>query len=161
MQSRHFWNPLQIARCAPDFVTLSSEYLCDGEANARTCTSEKNCFHDFENSFRAHAMRCACCNVNDSYFKYRPDARRPAYLIGMWTLISLALATLAALGIKRLFPLIRKLRTRRRQARFIRETLTAYSASDHRRVIASLSTVPDRINNLRPTIQSLLKQTRP
>jgi hypothetical protein len=79
----------------------------------------------------------------------------------MWTLISLALATLGALGIKLLFPVIRKLRTRRRQARFIRETLTAYSASDNRRVIASLSTVPDRINNLRPTIQSLLKQTRP
>src|SRR5207249_9893062 len=31
----------------------------------------------------------------------------------------------------------------------------------NQRVIVSLSTVPDRINNLTPTIRSLLKQTRP
>jgi hypothetical protein len=33
--------------------------------------------------------------------------------------------------------------------------------SNDQRVIASLSTVPDRIGNLEPTIRSLLKQTRP
>jgi hypothetical protein len=52
-------------------------------------------------------------------------------------------------------------RKQRQQVRFIRETLAAKRTFDDRRVIASLSTVPDRINNLRPTIQSLLKQTRP
>src|SRR5438046_6786783 len=51
--------------------------------------------------------------------------------------------------------------TRRQQVQFIRETLANSSRSGHPRVIVSLSTVPDRINNLRPTIQSLLKQTRP
>ena len=55
----------------------------------------------------------------------------------------------------------RNVRTRRRQVRFIRETLAQPQSSNNRRVIASLSTVPDRINNLGPTIQSLLKQTRP
>ena len=79
----------------------------------------------------------------------------------MWTLISFVLVILGALGVKRLLPVIRKVGTRRRQVRFIRETLSAHPASDNRRVIASLSTVPDRINNLTPTIRSLLKQTRP
>src|SRR5215472_12840891 len=65
---------------------------------------------------------------------------------------------LSALGLKLLFPGIRK---HRRQVRFIRETLANGRKSDDRRVIASLSTVPDRINNLKPTIRSLLKQTRP
>jgi hypothetical protein len=50
----------------------------------------------------------------------------------------------------------------RQQARFIRETL----ASNHdpvvgKRVIASFSTLPDRIANLEPTIQCLVEQTRP
>ena len=76
----------------------------------------------------------------------------------MLPLISVVLVILGALGIKRLLPRIRK---RRRQVRFIRETLAANRKFNNRRVIASLSTVPDRINNLRPTIQSLLKQTRP
>jgi hypothetical protein len=79
----------------------------------------------------------------------------------MRPLISLVLVILGALGLKRLFPVIRNVRTRRRQIRFIRETLAARPAFDNRRVIASLSTVPGRINNLRATIQSLLKQTRP
>ena len=48
----------------------------------------------------------------------------------------------------------------RRQVRFIRETLTNGSI-DQRRVIASLSTLPDRIDNLEPTIRCLLEQTRP
>ena len=76
----------------------------------------------------------------------------------MLPLISVILVILSALAIKRLLPRNRK---RRRQVRFIRETLAANRKFDNRRVIASLSTVPDRINNLRPTIQSLLKQTRP
>jgi Glycosyl transferase family 2 len=76
----------------------------------------------------------------------------------MLPLISVVLVILGALGIKRLLPRNRK---RRLQVRFIRETLAANRKFDNQRVIASLSTVPDRINNLRPTIQSLLKQTRP
>ena len=79
----------------------------------------------------------------------------------MWPLISLVLVILGALGLKRLFPVIRNVRTRRRQVRFIRETLANGRKSNDRRVIASLSTVPDRIGNLGPTIRSLLKQTRP
>jgi hypothetical protein len=76
----------------------------------------------------------------------------------MLLLISVVLAILSALGLKRLLPAARK---HRRQVRFIRETLASSGKPDCRRVIASLSTVPDRINNLRPTIRSLLNQTRP
>jgi len=76
----------------------------------------------------------------------------------MLPLISVVLLILGAVGVKRLLP---RNRERRRQVRFIRETLAANRALDNRRVIASLSTVPDRINNLGPTIRSLLKQTRP
>jgi hypothetical protein len=79
----------------------------------------------------------------------------------MWPLIWFVLVILGALGLKRLFPIIRNIRTRRRQVRFIRETLAGHPAFDNRRVIASLSTVPGRINNLRATIRSLLEQTRP
>jgi len=76
----------------------------------------------------------------------------------MLPLISVVLAILGALVLKRLLPVIRK---HRRQVRFIRQTLANGRRSNDQRVIASLSTVPDRINNLRPTIRSLLKQTRP
>jgi hypothetical protein len=76
----------------------------------------------------------------------------------MLPLISVVLVILGALGIRRLLPRNRK---RREQVRFIRETLAANHTFDNRRVIVSLSTVPDRINKLRPTIRSLLKQTRP
>src|SRR5437773_9696350 len=76
----------------------------------------------------------------------------------MLPLISVVLVVLSALGLKRLLPVARK---RRRQVRFTRETLASSRTPDCRRVIASLSTVPDRINNLMPTIRSLLKQTRP
>src|SRR5213594_2320077 len=76
----------------------------------------------------------------------------------MLPLISVVLVFLGVLGLKRLLPGIRK---RRQQVRFIRETLAAKHTFDNRRVIATLSTVPDRINNLSPTIRSLLKQTRP
>lgn len=76
----------------------------------------------------------------------------------MLPLISVVLVILGALGLKRLLPRNRK---HRRQVRFIRETLANARKSDDPRVIVSLSTVPDRIKNLRPTIRSLLKQTRP
>jgi len=107
------------------------------------------------------------------------DARGPAYLTGiptrakellqlrdvdfvqMWTLISFVLVILGALGFKRLLLVIRNVGARRRQVRFIRETLSAHAVPDNRRVIASLSTLPGRINNLTPMIRSLLKQTRP
>jgi hypothetical protein len=120
-----------------------------------------------------------CCNGIDSYFNYRLDARDPAYLTGiatrtkellqlpdvdlvqMWPLISLVLVILSVLGLKRLFSLMSNIRTHRRQVRFIRETLANGRRLDDRRVIVSLSTVPDRIGNLGPTIRSLLKQTRP
>ena len=76
----------------------------------------------------------------------------------MLPLISVVLFILGALGIKRLLPGNRK---RRRQVRFIHEVLASSRKSDGRRVIASLSTVPERIGNLGPTIRSLLRQTRP
>src|SRR5213595_1113248 len=76
----------------------------------------------------------------------------------MFPLICAVVVVLVGLGFKRLLPAGRK---HRQQARFIRKTLGANRTFDNRRVIASLSTVPDRINNLRPTIRSLLKQTRP
>ena len=76
----------------------------------------------------------------------------------MLPLISVVLLMLSALGLKRLLPVIRK---RRQQVRFIREVLASSRKSNGRRVIASLSTVPERIGNLGPTIRSLLRQTRP
>ncbi len=61
-----------------------------------------------------------------------------------------------------LFVLLRSLQERRRQTRFIREKLAdGQKPTDGRRVIASLSTLPDRIGNLEPTIRCLLEQTRP
>jgi Glycosyl transferase family 2 len=76
----------------------------------------------------------------------------------MFALICAALGMSVALGLEEGLPVLRKYR---KQIRFIQETLAAKPTSDNCRVIASLSTVPDRIYNLRPTIQSLLKQTRP
>lgn len=76
----------------------------------------------------------------------------------MFPLIFVVLVILIPLGLIRLLPARRR---RRQQVRFIRETLAAGPAFDNRRVIASLSTVPGRINNLRATIRSLLKQTCP
>ena len=61
-----------------------------------------------------------------------------------------------------LLVLLRSSHKRRRQGRFIREKLAdKKKPTDNRRVIASLSTLPDRIGNLTPTIRSLLGQTRP
>ena len=47
------------------------------------------------------------------------------------------------------------------QARFINETLAAGRRAGNKRVIVSLTTLPDRIHNLEPTIHCLLNQTRP
>lgn len=49
---------------------------------------------------------------------------------------------------------------RRNQRRFIRELL-ANAPKTSRRVIASLTTLPDRIANLQPTLECLTNQTRP
>jgi len=58
-------------------------------------------------------------------------------------------------------PLLPARRKQRHQVRFIRETLAGDGRFENRRVIALLSTLPGRITNLRPTIRSLLRQTRP
>lgn len=76
----------------------------------------------------------------------------------MFPLICAVFVILISLGLMRLLPARRK---RRQQVRFIRETLSSHRAFDKRRVVASLSTVPGRINNLGATLRSLLKQTRP
>lgn len=61
-----------------------------------------------------------------------------------------------------LFTLWRSLQKRRRQVRFIREILAdSRNSTAGRRIIASLSTLPDRIANLEPTIRCLLGQTHP
>jgi hypothetical protein len=49
----------------------------------------------------------------------------------------------------------------RRQARFIRQLLSNSPPTPNRRVIASFSTLPQRIGNLEPMLRSLLEQTRP
>lgn len=59
---------------------------------------------------------------------------------------------------------VRQLRVRqlcRAQVVFVRETLASSSRTADPRIIVSLSTLPDRIWNLRPTLECLLKQTRP
>src|SRR5881392_596871 len=76
----------------------------------------------------------------------------------MFLLIWFVVAIVIVAGLALLF---RPSGTRRQQVQFIRETLANSSRSGHPRVIVSLSTVPDRINNLSPTIRSLLNQTRP
>jgi hypothetical protein len=58
-------------------------------------------------------------------------------------------------------PVLPRVKRRRQQVKYIRDTLAGGRRPENRRVIASLSTVPDRIKNLRPTIRSLLRQTRP
>jgi len=49
----------------------------------------------------------------------------------------------------------------RRQARFIQNLLVDTDHLPNRRVIVSLSTLPERISNLEPTLRCLLEQTRP
>jgi len=50
---------------------------------------------------------------------------------------------------------------RRQQQTFIRHLLAKSKSVPEKRVIVSLSTMPDRIDRLEPTIDSLLNQTRP
>jgi len=50
---------------------------------------------------------------------------------------------------------------RRRQQNFIRQILVNSNSIPDRRIIVSLSTMPDRIGRLQPALDSLLKQTRP
>ena len=76
----------------------------------------------------------------------------------MFPLIGAVLVILTTLAIARLLSGARK---QRQQARFIREMLTAERPFDNRLVIASLTTVLDRIDNLEPMIRSLLKETHP
>ncbi|PYK24148.1 MAG: hypothetical protein DME52_11240, partial [Verrucomicrobia bacterium] len=76
----------------------------------------------------------------------------------MFPLICAVVVILIPACVIRLLPARRKLR---HQVRFIRETLAGDGRFENRRVIASLSTLPNRINNLKPTIRSLLRQTRP
>ena len=52
-------------------------------------------------------------------------------------------------------------RERRRQQQFIQQILSTSNAANDRRLIVSLSTLPDRIGGLQPTLESLLTQTRP
>jgi hypothetical protein len=65
-------------------------------------------------------------------------------------ILSLALATVGCIAVRR-----------RRQMRFIRQTLAQNPPRPHAPVVVSLTTLPDRIENLEPTIRSLLNQTRP
>jgi hypothetical protein len=51
-------------------------------------------------------------------------------------------------------------RERRRQQQFIQQVLSTSNAANDRRLIVSLSTLPDRIGGLQPTLESLLAQTR-
>ena len=61
--------------------------------------------------------------------------------------------TLVAVGLSR--------QRRRLQIRFVREILARNPAPvDPFRVVVSLSTLPDRIPNLQPTIESVINQTR-
>jgi hypothetical protein len=76
----------------------------------------------------------------------------------MFPLICAVVVILIPACVIRLLPARRK---RRHQVRFISETLAGDGRFENRRVIASLSTVPERIGNLAPTIRCLLRQTRP
>ncbi len=49
----------------------------------------------------------------------------------------------------------------RQQAQFLRQVLANSVPTRNQRVIVSLSTLPERIANLEPTLRSLLEQTRP
>ena len=75
------------------------------------------------------------------------------------TLPFLFLAVPLAVGSTMLF---RRRHRRQNQIEFIRQKLAAAPKQNfERRVIAALSTLPDRIGNLEPTIRCLLDQTRP
>src|SRR5213595_2301177 len=75
----------------------------------------------------------------------------------MFPLICAVVVVLLGLGFKRLLPVMRK---HRQQVRFIRETLAANRTFGNRRVIASLSTEPHRLNHWRRTVRSPRDATR-
>jgi hypothetical protein len=70
-----------------------------------------------------------------------------------WLILGLSSLALAVVS--------RVARRRQRQIQFIRQTLTSPHQIDNKRLIASITTLPDRIHNLEPTVRSLLNQTRP
>ena len=73
----------------------------------------------------------------------------------IWLLFLLAIVV--AVGL-----LVRVRQRRRNRMQFIREKLAAApKLPPERRVIVSMSTLPDRIFNLEPTIRCMLEQTRP
>jgi hypothetical protein len=76
----------------------------------------------------------------------------------MWPTILAFFLVLIAIGS---VPVLSRVKRRRQQVKFVRDTVAGTRRPENRRVIASLSTVPDRIKNLQPTIRSLLRQTRP
>jgi hypothetical protein len=79
-------------------------------------------------------------------------------------LVILAALTASAVLCSALFLLVRKVRFERGQQRqriFIHDQLSASASAAERRVIVSLSTLPDRIANLQPTVECILGQTRP
>src|SRR4029453_17860152 len=60
MQSRQFWDALQIARCTPDLMPMLYQRFCNREADAGARSSDQNFFHDVENGCAARdALRVA------------------------------------------------------------------------------------------------------
>ncbi len=82
------------------------------------------------------------------------DISRRQYV--MSRLLTILVGTLTAIG-EFAYSLI----WGRRQARFIRQLLSNSPPTADRRIIASFSTLPERIANLEPMLRSLLEQTRP
>lgn len=79
----------------------------------------------------------------------------------MFSRILLTLASFGTCGVVlRVLRELRFQRAHRRQVVFMRETLATGELCEERRLIVSLSTLPDRIKNLRPTLECLLQQTR-
>jgi hypothetical protein len=51
MKPRYSWQPLRLARCAPDFMTSRKSGLRDCLANSQACAGEKDLFHDLEKHY--------------------------------------------------------------------------------------------------------------
>lgn len=75
----------------------------------------------------------------------------------MFTLCAVLVGS--ALAAAYLFRQLRVRRLCRKQVVFMNETLARFSSAEAPRFIVSLSTLPDRIGNLRPTLDCLLAQT--
>jgi hypothetical protein len=79
----------------------------------------------------------------------------------MFLRILVPLASFGACAIVlRILREVRFARAHRRQIVFMGETLAAGALCEDRRLVISLSTLPDRINHLRPTLECLRQQTR-